>query len=416
MPWMFSAGSAPCLSHMCGNVTVNACPACGSSVGALGQRFCHAAGRPGLCITYYAGSVMCPAHTIECIPGDGDVAPRDPEQCTRCRPGSHGPCQRPDTVCVAAYDVGDGSAGTMRCPVGSSLCAESGSLPALPTVLVDLTLWGVDAASLSGGNNTENVKVCARHVCHVVCHCAQRTATRMTLHVLQVSIAATANVHKEAVVIESIEGTAQGSVGQLGVTRRVSESVAYVGVVIVVDSATVTSKQVASRFTDATQHGVLQSALVGKGIPVTRVAINTDAAIAWDAALDDGIASQPAGDEPQPGPSGMGSSLLLLLVGVGVAAVAALLGAWVVAKRRKSGRHPPRPSIASCVLRVSSRTLRGTHTVAALLLCCSLTLAAALPCASRRSRCSCRRPCTVCKRSRAPSSAQRRCTLPAWTC
>ena len=237
----------------------------------------------------------------------------------------------------------------------------------------------------------------------------------MTLHVLKVSIAVTANVQKEAVVIESIEGTAQGSVGQLGVTRRVSESVAYIGVVIVVDSATVTSKQVASRFTDATQHGVLQSALVGKGIPVTRVAINTDAAIAWDAALDDGIASQPAGDDPQPGPSGMGSSLLLLLVGVGVAAVAALLGAWVVAKRRKSGRHPPRPSIASCVLRVSSRTLRGTHTVAALLLCCSLTLAAALPCASRRSRCSCRRPCTVCKRSRAPSSAQRRCTLPAWT-
>ena len=81
-------------------------------------------------------------------------------------------------MCVAAYDVGDGSAGTMRCPVGSSLCAESGSLPALPTVLVDLTLWGVDAASLSGDNNTENVKVCARHVCHavVVVHSGQPPA------------------------------------------------------------------------------------------------------------------------------------------------------------------------------------------------------------------------------------------------
>ena len=99
-----------------------------------------------VCFGYFTGSVQCPSHTTQCSPAAAATAVVDRRTCSGCWPGTSGECQQPDTRCVSATVLEDGS---RTCPAGSALCAIAGSLPAHPTVVLDMTLWDVTEADFN---------------------------------------------------------------------------------------------------------------------------------------------------------------------------------------------------------------------------------------------------------------------------
>lgn len=92
----------------------------------------------GTCIGYEYGSV-CPSGSVKCATGEqGGFPPKGPgDQCSGCWPGTQGPCQRSDTVCDPFFP------GSQECPAGANECAEAGSLPSEPIVVVDIGLDGI---------------------------------------------------------------------------------------------------------------------------------------------------------------------------------------------------------------------------------------------------------------------------------
>lgn len=85
-----------------------------------------------VCYSYFPGTAVCPAGTLECSSYSTTPAPPTSTggQCGGCWPGTSGPCQQANGVCWAYF------AGTTMCPAGTSPCHASTNVPALPAPVV----------------------------------------------------------------------------------------------------------------------------------------------------------------------------------------------------------------------------------------------------------------------------------------
>ena len=104
------------------------CPACAE--GSSGP--CH--GQGGSCVPYMDGTTTCPYFTFECGVGAAPSATPAPQSpgydwvkpevvCPPCFTGTFGPCQQPNTVCDSYYE------GTVLCPAGTVECSGFDARP-----------------------------------------------------------------------------------------------------------------------------------------------------------------------------------------------------------------------------------------------------------------------------------------------